>query len=187
MLSQDRSKDPVEDMLTQIPERNAILYAVLPIDKAIELRQRVPDMKLLFLQLDAKRVEEITGQSYNPKTEYPSEVIRQALKTFEVRSGHIKMLSLEELRSMLQGKTVAVFNDTLRQALQQLIDANFTKSCNSGECIEINPPGNRFGVRVSFPDTVGRLDVQQMIEMIQNGTARIYYAEIDATEVPPCP
>jgi hypothetical protein len=185
MLSQDRSKDPVEDMLTQIPERNAILYAVLPIDKAIELRQRAPEMRLLLLQLDARLVEQLTGQPYNPKAEYPIEVVAKALKVFEVKGGEVKTLSFEELQTTLRGKTVAVFNDTMRQALQQLIDANFVKTC-SGECVEINPPGNRAGVRISFPGTVGQLDANQMAELIKSGKARIYYAEIEAVEVPPC-
>ena len=187
MLSQDRSKDPVEDMLTQIPERNAILYAVLPIDKAVELRQRAPEMRLLLLQLDARLVEQLTGQPYNPKAKYPIEVVAKALKVFEVKGGEVKTLSFEELQTTLREKTVAVFNDTMRQALQQLIDANFVKTCNGGECVEINPPGNRAGVRISFPGTVGQLNADQMAELIRNNKARIYYAEIEAAEVPPCP
>ena len=87
---------------------------------------------------------------------------------------------------MLRGKTVAVFSDTIRQALQQLIDANFVKTC-SGECVKINPPGNRAGVRISFPGTVGQLNADQMAELIRNNKTRIYYAEIEAAEVPPCP
>ncbi len=187
MLSQDRSKDPVEDVLAQIPERNVVLYAVLPIDKAIELRQRAPEMRLLLLQLDAKLIEQMTGQPYNPKTEYPPEIVSKALKVFEVRGGKVKMMTFEELQNMLRGKTVAVFNDTMRQSLQSLVpDANFVKTC-SGECVEINPPGNKAGVRVSFPGTVGQLNADQMAELIRQNKARIYYAEIEAAEVPPCP
>jgi hypothetical protein len=188
LLSQDRGRDPVEDILPQIPEQNVVLYAVLPIDKAIELRQRAPGVRLMLLQLDAKRIEETTGQPYNPKQEYPPEVIKQALKTIEVRGGYVKALSLEELQKMLQGKTAAVFNEALRQALQLLIPgANFVKACGDDvECVEINPPGNKSGIRISFPGTAGRLDVQQMAELIKTG-ARIYYAEMEATEVPPCP
>jgi hypothetical protein len=189
LLSQDRNKDPVEDILSQIPERNITLYAVLPIDKAIELRQRAPGVRLILLQLDAKKIEEITGQPYNPKTEYPPEVIRQAIKTIEVREGYVKMLNLEELQKMLQEKTVAVFNETLRQALQLLVPgASFVKTCSGDvECVEVNPPGNKSGIRISFPGTAGRLDVQQMAELIKTGNARVYYAEIEASEVSPCP
>jgi len=186
LLTQDRSRDPVEDILSQIQTHNAVLYAVLPIDKAIELRQRAPEIRLLLLQLDARLVEQLIGQPYNPKAEYPLEIVKQALKTFEVKGGEVKTLSLEESQTMLRGKTVAVFNDTMRQALQQLIDANFVKTCNGGECVEINPPGNRAGIRISFPGTVGQLDANQMAELIKSGKARIYYAEIEAVEVPPC-
>jgi hypothetical protein len=187
LLTQDRNKDPVEDVLSQIPEHSAVLYAVLPIDKAVELRQRAPGIRLLILQLDAKLVEQLTGQPYNPKAEYQFEVIRKALKVFEVKGGEVKTMNFEELQNTLRGKTVAVFNDTVRQALQSLIpDANFTKTC-SGGCIEINPPGNKPGIRISFPGTLGQLTAEQMAELIRNNKARIYYAEIEAVEVPPCP
>ena len=185
LLVQDRSKDPVEDVLTQMPGRDAILYAVLPIDKAVELRMRAPGVRVVLMQLDGRLIEQLTGQPYNPKAEYPPETVIRALKTFEVKGGNIKTMSFEELRSMLQGKTVAVFNDTMRQALQMLIDASFVKTCNN--CIEVNPPGNKSGLRVSFPGTVGQLNAEQMAELIKSGKARIYYAEIDAVEVPPCP
>jgi hypothetical protein len=191
LLTQNRSKDPVEDILTQIPqtpEQNVVLYAVLPIDKAIELRQRAPWIRLLLLQLDAKLVEQLIGKPYDPKSEYPLEVIVRSLKTYEVKGGYIKSLNLEELQNMLQGKTVAVFNEVMRQALQQLIPGTrFVKVCDSGECVEVNPPANKSGVRISFPGTTGRLDTQQMAELIKSGQARIYYAEVEASEVPPCP
>jgi acetylglutamate kinase len=138
------------------------------------------------MQLDGRLIEQLTGQPYNPKQEYPPEVVLKALKTFEVRGGNVRALSFEDLRNMLQGKTVAVFNDTMRQALQMLIpDAYFVKTC-SNNCIEINPLGNKPGVRISFPGTVGQLDATQMAELIKSGRARIYYAEIEAVEVPPC-
>ncbi len=187
-LTQDRQKDPVEDVLSQIHEHRAILYAVLPIDKTIELHQRAPEMRLILMQLDGRVVEQLTGRPYNPKEEYPVDVIRQALKTIEIKGGNIKPMTFEELKNMLQNKTVAVFNDTMRQALQLLISADFVKTCDGrADCIEVNPLGHRSGIRISFPGTAGRLDAQQMAEMIRNGTTRIYYAEIEAVEVPPCP
>jgi hypothetical protein len=186
LLEQNRNKDPVEDVLSQIQERHAVLYAVLPIDKAIELRTRAPEIRLVLMQLDGRLIEQLTGQPYNPKQEYPPEIVLKALKTFEVRGGSVRTLTFEDLRDMLQGKTAAVFNDVMRQALQSLIpDANFVKTCDS-DCIEINPLGNRPGVRISFPGTVGQLNATQMAELIRSGKARIYYAEIEAVEVPPC-
>jgi len=189
ILTQDRNKDPVEDVLSQISDHAAILYAVLPIDKAIEVRRHAPGIRLILMQLDARLIEQLTGQPYNPKQEYPHEVVLKALRTFEVKGGNVETMSFEELRNMLQGKTVAVFNGTMRQALQMLMqNVNFVKTCSSDtNCIEINPPGNRPGIRISFPGTVGQLNAEQMAELIKSGGARIYYAEIDASEVPPCP
>jgi hypothetical protein len=189
LLSQDRSRDPIDDILSQIHQaQNAVLYAVLPIDKAVELRKRAPWLRLILMQLDAKLVEQITGQPYNPKAEYPQDIILRALKTFEVKGGDIKVLNLDELKNVLQGKVVAVFNDTLRSALQQLVpDANFVKACGgNADCVEMNPLGNKPGLRVSFPGTAGQLTAEQMIELIRSGKARIYYAELDAVEVLPC-
>jgi len=188
LLAQDRSKDPVEDVLTQMPGRDAILYAVLPIDKAVELRIRAPGIRLVLMQLDGRLIEQLTGRPYSPKAEYPPEIVIKALKTFEVKGGNIKAVSFEELRSMLLGKTVAVFNDAMRQALQILMpDVNFVKTCDDGDCIEVNPPGNKPDLRVSFPGTAGMLTADQMVELIKSGKARIYYAEIEAVEAPPCP
>jgi hypothetical protein len=43
------------------------------------------------------------------------------------------------------------------------------------------------GIRVSFPGTAGMLTAEQMVELIKADKVRVYYAEIEATEVPPCP
>jgi len=185
-LSQDRSKDPVVDILSQIPkEVNILLYAVLPIDKALELRQAAPHIKIKLMQLDGKTIEKLTGKPYDPKADYPIGIIMSALKVIEVRGGSIRYLTFEDLSKELNGKTVAVFNDTMREALQRLINATFVKSCDG--CVEINPLGLKSGIRISFPGTVGRLTAEQMAEMIAGGQARIYYAEVVAEEVGVCP
>jgi hypothetical protein len=187
LLTQDRSRDPIDDILSQIPVHNAVLYAVLPIDKAIEFRKRAPGIRLVLMQLDAKIVERLSGQPYNPKMEYPLEIIMQALKTFEVKDGNIKTMNFDELRNMLHKKTVAVFNDTMRQALAMLMpNTTFVKTCDNADCIEINPLGNKSGLRISFPGSVGQLNAQQMAELISSGKARIYYAEVEVIEVHPC-
>jgi hypothetical protein len=187
-LSQDRSRDPVEDVLAQLPpaaaEQGAVLYGVLPPDKAVELKNKMPKLRLILLQLDGAVVERITKRPYDPKQEYPKEVLQQALKAFEVRGGKIKYLTFDELRQNLNGKTVAVFNDVLREALRRLIDADFVKSC--GGCIEVNPLGARNGFRISFPGATGRLTAEQMAEVIRRNEARIYYLEIDAEETSLC-
>jgi hypothetical protein len=190
-LSQDRSRDPVEDIMHQLPpaaaERGAVLYGVLPPDKAVELKNKMPKLRLMLLQLDGAVVERITKRPYDPKQEYPKEVLQQALKAVEVRGGNIKYLTFDELRQSLNGKTVAVFNDVLREALQRLIQANFVKTCGGvGGCVEVNPLGAKIGYRISFPGTTGRLSAEQMAEVIRRNEARIYYLEIDAEETSLC-
>jgi len=71
VLMQDRTKDPVDDVIRQIGESPAILYAVLPVDKAVELRQRAPHLALRLLQLDGTVIERLTGRPYDPKTNIP--------------------------------------------------------------------------------------------------------------------
>ncbi len=193
-LQQDRTKDPVEDVLSQIPlQALSILYAVLPIDKAIELQQKAPWLKIRLLQLDGKVVEQLTGRPYDPKAEYPAEVVMKALKVIEIRGGNIRYIrSVEDLFCELNGKRVSVFNDALRETLNLLLNrlgkvsVELVKTCDQG-CVEINPLGYKSGYRVSFPGAAGRLTPQQMADMIERGEARIYYAEITAEEVPLCP
>jgi len=168
-----------------------ILYAVLPVDKAIELKQRAPWLKLRLLQLDGKIVEKLTARPYDPKSEYPIEVLQQALKIFEVKGGKIRYYSVNDFLRELDGKRVAVFNDTLREALHVLVanakvSVELVKTCNS-ECVEINPLGIKSGIRISFPGTAGKLTAEQMAEMIVRGETRVYYAEVQTTQTSLCP
>jgi hypothetical protein len=167
-----------------------ILYAVLPIDKAVELKQKAPWLKIRLLQLDGKIVEKLTGRPYDPKAEYPVEVVAQALKIFELKGGNIRYFrSVEDFFCEVDGKTVAVFNDTLREALMMLnkrASVQFVKTCGGDNCVEVNPLGYKSGYRISFPGTAGRLTPEQMAEIIERGEARIYYAEVEAQEVPLC-
>jgi hypothetical protein len=50
----------------------------------------------------------------------------------------------------------------------------------------VNPLGFQSRYRVSFPGTAGRLTPEQIAEALLNGTARVYYVEIDAEVVPLC-
>ena len=186
VLSQDRSKDPVNDILSQMPISAVLLYAVLPIDKALELRQAAPHIRIRLMQLDGKTIEKLTGKPYDPKADYPINVVADALKVIEIKGGSVRYLTVEDLSRELRGKRVAVFNDVMREALQRLVtDAVFVKSC--GDCIEINPLGYKSGYRISFPALSGRLTAEQMVETIRRGEARIYYAEVVAEEVGVCP
>jgi ferredoxin len=189
-LSQDRNRDPVEEILSQLPpaaaEQGAVLYAVLPPDKAAVLKDKAPWLRVVLLQLDGSVVERITGRPYDPKFEYSLDVVRQALRLTEIKKGNIRYMTFDDLKKQLEDKTVGVFNDVLREALQRLIRANFVKTCGGvGECVEINPLGARSGYRISFPGAAGRLSVEQMVEAIKHN-ARIYYLEIDAEETSLC-
>ncbi|MFZ8811972.1 MAG: hypothetical protein ACO2PN_28215 [Pyrobaculum sp.] len=190
-LGQDRSRDPVEDVLVQLPPavaaQGAVLYSVLPPDKAVVLKDRAPWLRVVLLQLDGGVVERITGRPYDPKVEYHPEVLRHALRTVEIKGGSITYLTLDEFKERIKGQTVAVFNDVVREALRRLVaDADFVKSCAGGGCVEVNPLGARKGYRISFPGTAGRLSAEQMAEVLMRNEARIYYLEVDAEEVPLC-
>jgi hypothetical protein len=190
VLNQDRTRDPIEDIISQLPpdaiEGGATLFVVMPLDKAVELKARRPGLRVVLMQLDGSVVERLTGKQYDPKAEYSPEIVRKALKLTEVKKGDIKYMTFDELRKQLEGRTVAVFNDVLRTALQSQIRANFVKTCSGGadECVEVNPLGAKNGIRISFPPTTGRLNTDQMAEMIARGEARIYHLEIQAEEVP---
>jgi hypothetical protein len=191
-LRQDRTKDVVEDVLSQLPsQKELILYAVMPLDKAVQLRETAPWIRLRLLQLDGKIIEQITGRPYDPKAQYDDDVVRRALKVYEIHSGSIRYLSVEEFLREVNGKSVAVFNDTLREAIRLVADrfkasVELVKtSCDS--CVEVNPLGYKSGYRISFPGTVGRLTPEQMAEMIISGGARIYYVDVQAVETPLCP
>ena len=177
-----------------------VLYAVLPVDKAVELKQRAPWLKILLLQLDGKIVEKLTGRPYDPKSEYPEAIIRTALKVFEVKGGQIRYMKFfeEMVREISKGfKKVGIFNDVMREAFRLALhrlalqslgnDLELVKTCNGDSgCAEINPLGIKSGYRISFTGTAGRLAPEQMAEMLLRGEARIYYAEIEAQEVPLC-
>ena len=196
LLTQDRSRDPVQDILTQIPpNEEAMLYTVLPLDKVVELLQKTPRLRIRLMQLDGSVIEKITGRPYDPKMEYSPDVVKAALRVVEVRNGSIRYMSFKELIDEIVEngyKNVAVFNDTMREgirlALQRLgADLELVKTCNDDSaCVEINPLGHRDGYRVSFPGTAGRLTAGQIADMLFS-SARIYHVEIDAETVPPCP
>jgi hypothetical protein len=191
VLSQNRSIDPVDDVLSQVGGSPAVLYAVLPIDKAVVLRQRAPHLTLRLLQLDGAVIERLTG-TYDPKSEYPPEIIRLALKVIEVKSGFIRYMTFKEMIDEIieRGfRKIGVFNDVMREgfklALQRLgVDVELVKTCNS-DCVQVNPLGFQSGYRVSFPAVSGRLTPEQIAEALFSG-ARIYYVEIDAEAVPLC-
>jgi len=168
-----------------------ILYAVLPVDKAVELKTRAPWVRLLLMQLDGKIVERLTNRPYDPKADYPADVIKAALKIYEVKSGHVRYIRcIEDLFCEVGGRKIAVFNDVMREALRLLVPPHvkleLVKTCDGNDCVEVNPLGLKSGYRISLPGTAGRLTAEQMAEMIRRGEARIYYVDIEAQEVPLC-
>jgi hypothetical protein len=160
-LRQDRTRDVVEDILSQLPQNGpVIVYAVMPLDSAVRLRSVAPWIRLRLLQLDGKIVEALTGRYYDPKIQYSDEVIRQALKVFEILSGDVRYLAVEEFMREIEGKRVAVFNDTVREAIRLLanrvgVSVELVKTCDGGGCVEVNPLGFKSGYRISFPGTAG--------------------------------
>jgi hypothetical protein len=192
VLTQDRTKDPVDDVLSQI--NDGVLYAVLPVDKAIELRQRAPYLTVRLLQLDGAVIEKSTGRPYDPKAEYSVEILKAALTVIEVKGGSIRYMTFKEMIDEITRKgyrTIAIFNDVMREgirlALQRIgvADVELVKTCG-GSCVEVNPLGFKSGYRVSFPGTAGRLTPEQIAEALLSGTARIYHVDIDAEVVPLC-
>jgi hypothetical protein len=197
ILIQDRTRDSVEDVLRQLPQeavqQGATLYVVMPVDRLVELKQRAPRLRIKLLQLDGTTVERMTGRSYDPKVEYPKEVVLAALRTIEVKGGRIRYMSFGELAYELKrhGK-VAVFNDVMREGVRLVLErfgvsgVELVKTCDDGGCVEINPMGSRSGYRISFPGTTGRLTSEQIADALISGVARVYHVEIEAEEVPLC-
>jgi hypothetical protein len=197
VLEQDRTRDPVEDVLRQLPPealQGATLYAVLPIDKAVELKTKTPQLKILLLQLDGAVIEKLTGKPYDPKSEYPPDIVRQALRIVEVKGGTVKYTHLEGMAEEIAKKgitKIAVFNDNVREGLKMALgrlgfNLELVKVCNGDNCVEVNPLGYKSGYRISFPGIAGRLTPEQIADMLIAGTARIYYVDIDAETVPLC-
>jgi len=194
VLSQNRSKDPVEDITRQV-SKPGVLYAVLPVDQAVLLWQRTP-LTIRLLQLDGGTVEKLTGQPYNPKVEYPIEILRQALRVIEIKDGSVRYYNnLQEMISEIINKgyrKIGVFNDTMREgmrmALQRIgITVELVKTCSDNDsCVELNPLGFKNGYRISLPGTAGRLTPEQIAEALVSGTARMYHVELTAEVVPLC-
>ncbi|WP_053240386.1 hypothetical protein [Pyrobaculum islandicum] len=159
----DRSKSPVEEITTRYQPGTTIV-GVMPLDSAAELILR--GYSIYLTRLDGKKVEEITGRPYNPKEEYPPEVIRQALVVQKINRAEIRYLSVDEMLLMFNKKTIAVFNDVMREALQKLaqergIEALFTKEGRADVTVGIPPTANRIaGIQISFPGITGRLDAE---------------------------
>ena len=194
VLQQNRARDPVEDILEQMPAGEyATLYVVLPVDKVVELLQKAPWLRIRLLQLDGFTIEKITGRPYDPKIEYGADVIKAALRVVKVRCGSVRYMTLREMVDEIVKKgykRVAVFNEVMREGLRIAlsrigVNLELVKTCD-GDCVQVNPPGYQSGYRISFPGTAGRLTAEQIADMLLSGLARIYYAEIDASVVPMC-
>ena len=193
-LSQDRTRDPVDDVLHQLPPealtQGATLYAVMPVDRLVELKSRAPQLRIILLQLDGSVIERLTNRPYDPKADYPAEVVRQALKAIEIKGGRIRYMTFSEMMYEIKRRhgKAAVFNDVMREGVKLAqsrlgIDVELAKTCNGGGCAEINPMGGKPGYRISFPGTAGRLTPEQIAEALLNGTARLYHVEVESEEV----
>ena len=165
-----------------------ILYTVLPVDKAIELKTKAPWLKVRLMQIDVKTVERLTGQpfrgNYDPKkAEYPREVITQAVKIYEIKGGNVRYVrGVADLLRELSGKKVAVFDDTIREVFRIILNnkVELVETCGGDDCVEVNPPGYKSGYWISFPSINEKLTPEQIAEMIKRCEARIYFTEMAA-------
>jgi len=196
VLSQNRSRDPIDDLLAQIPTNDlATLYAVLPIDRIAELRQRAPLLKIILLQLDGTIIERMTGRPYDPKSEYPESVVRAALKVIKINDINVRYFKSfrEMVDEMLEkSRRIAIFNDATRIgcgiALNRLGIENveLVKTCVDSDCVEVNPLGVKSGYRISFASS-NKLTPEQIAEALLTGNmARFYYVDVKAEIVPLC-
>ena len=181
VLRQDRSRRAYEDIMAQAPS-GSIIIGVMPMDDAITLMSH--GYKVILTRLDGKVIEKLTDKPYDPKSEYPDDIVRQALQFAVLRvTAPPKYIDARELFCLIseRGNTAIVFNDVMRQALETLAremgytDIIFKKE---GEGVQINPLTFR-GVAafISFPGTAGRLTAEDMARMIKQSEARIYVVE----------
>lgn len=164
-----------------------VIIGVMPLDAAAELWQR--GYRVYLTRLDGKKVEEITGRPYNPKEEYPPEIVRQALVVQHLTDAKIQYLTMDEMLSKFNGKVVVVFNDVMREALEKLsrergIEAQFIKQGKGDVIVGLPPTATKAeGIQISFYGT-GQLTADQMAESIKRGQARIYWVSINSEIIP---
>jgi hypothetical protein len=182
VLKQDRSRRAYEDVMAQAPP-GSIVIGVMPIDDAVALIQH--GYKVILVRLDGKTVEQLTGRPYDPKSDYPDDIIKQALQLAVLKvTSPPKYIDARELFCLIseRGNTAIVFNDTMRQALQLLaqemgyMDLAFKKEGEGG--VQINPlVFHGVAAFISFPGTTGKLSAEEMARLIKLGEARIYVVE----------
>jgi hypothetical protein len=176
VLEQDRSVRAAEDVAKKAPP-GSVVIGVMPMDDAAELGKR--GYTVIMPSLDGKIVEKLTGKPYNPKEEYPADVVRQALKYRVVSVQSMEYIDVRQLFEKIAkaGGTAVIFNDDMRAALQSLAqEMGYSVSLvKSGQGYQINPlEFSGEAAFISFPGTAGRLTPDQMKEALKSGQARVY-------------
>lgn len=183
----NRSVSPVEEISSRYQPGVAVI-GVMPLDAAVELHYR--GYKIFLTRLDGSVIERLTNKPYDPKIDYPQEVVKEALVIQKIVKAEIRYMSLDEFLNEINGKTVVVFNDDMRKALQILarergIEARFIKEGQGDTRVGLPPTmAKGEGYQISFPSTAGRLTANEMAEMIKYNKARIYWVSIDSEIIP---
>ncbi|MGB9705651.1 MAG: hypothetical protein ACPL3C_09390, partial [Pyrobaculum sp.] len=179
-LQQNRNKRAYEDIMAQAPS-GSVIIGVMPMDDAVALIDR--GYRVILTRLDGKVIEKLTGRPYDPKSEYPDDVVRRALQFAVLRIAKPpRYIDARELFCVIseRGNVAVVFNDVMRQALEMLAremgySIEFRKE---GEGVQVNPLTFRGAAAfISFPGTTGKLSAEEMARLIKLGEARIYVVE----------
>jgi hypothetical protein len=131
---------------------------------------------LVYPAIDYAEAERLTGKRLGPKDEIPAEILPRVvrLRVFDIAES--AKLKPEEFINALRNADapVAIFNDTLREAIEMIAGNKAVKQVEPGaNAVYINPlefSGDAYFV--SFGN-VGKLTPQQMADMIRSGQAVI--------------
>lgn len=171
VLQQNRATSVVEDIRSQI-QPPAVVVGVMPLDQAIELTKA--GYAVVLASIDAKKFEQITGQKYDPKADYPWELVSKALVYRVVNVKDVKYLNAAQLGELVKNG-FSLFNDDMRRAVEMVTGVQGAKE---GRGIQINPlQFEREAVFISLPPVTQRLTAEQIAEMIADGRARIYVVQ----------
>ncbi len=184
MLPHDQSRS-IDDMLKWVGG-TVRLYTDMPLDKAVELKQRMPHITLRLLDIDERRIEEVARKPYNPEADYHFLEVLASLKSIELTTGSVRYMTFSEMIRELSErgfKRVGVYNDVVRKGFRLALNGlgaelELVKICDGYDvCVQINPP-LRSGYHINFPVATWKSTPEQISEMLFSD-ARIYYAEIE--------
>jgi hypothetical protein len=170
VLQQDRSVQAYVDIM-QKTDPGVVIFGVMPIPSVVELLHRNP---IVYPAVDYAEAERLTGKRLGPKDEIPAEILPNVIRLRVFDISESARLSPDEFINALKHENapVAVFNDTLREAVEMVAGIKAVKQAGPN-AVHINPlefSGNAYFI--SFGN-VGKLTSQQMADMIRSGQAII--------------